>query len=60
MIDYVIDGIERSVCIDCDELERNCTCDNIYRCSCGIPILVCFCAYGPEADAVDEDEGIIS
>ena len=33
-------------CIDCDRAMRDCSCENVLRCSCGIPSEVCVCA-GP-------------
>lgn len=33
-------------CIDCDHLTHDCICENVLRCSCGIPDEVCVCASG--------------
>jgi hypothetical protein len=31
-------------CIDCDRPMRDCSCEDVLRCSCGIPDQVCVCA----------------
>lgn len=36
---------EREVpCIDCDRPMPECSCEDVLRCSCGIPDVVCVCA----------------
>lgn len=31
-------------CVDCDRAVRDCVCEDVLRCSCGIPDEVCVCA----------------
>jgi hypothetical protein len=35
---------EESTCIDCDRPMPECSCEDVLRCSCGIPDAVCVCA----------------
>lgn len=34
-------------CVDCDRHMRECACEHVLRCSCGLPDEVCVCAGRP-------------